>query len=232
MSCQAGFLSGCFAGMRHALCVCRVSAGVFPPTTNLRKAMNTRRIREDLGRVRTCIQRMDYPRAIQHFCQAIRELGGQSAPMDIRGDFRSALTDLCANAAYRQINAQPLPYQPGKERELLAFFTEFYNQLVGQEDEEDYEQTLRRKLSLDRCLGDGKGYVSQGRFSEADDCFAKAITFYKDEIAAFAIMARAMMDAGQYVRALGYVRKGLEKQPDNAELAALGEECNRMRAAG
>jgi len=192
--------------------------------------MNSRKIREDLGRVRTCIQRLDYPKAVQHFCQAIRELGGQAAPMDIRGDFRTALTDLCGNAAYRQVNPQPLPYQPGKERELLAFFKKFYNQLVNQEDEEDYVQTLQRKLSLDRCICDGKVFISQNKFTEADDCFAQAMKFYKDEIAAFAIMARAMLDVGQYVRALGYVRKGLEKQPDNADLAALGEECNKKRA--
>lgn len=192
--------------------------------------MNSRKIREDLGRVRTCIQRLDYPKAVQHFCQACKELGGQAAPMDIRGDFRTALTDLCANAAYRQVKAQPLPYQPGKEKELLAFFSKFYNELVGQEDEEDYYKTLQRKLSLDRCICDGKTFVTQGKFSEADDCFAKAMKFYKDEIAAFAMMARTMMEAGQYVRALGYVRKGIEKAPDNAELFTLGEECNKMRA--
>lgn len=194
--------------------------------------MNSRKIREDLGRVRTCIQRLDYPKAVQHFCQALRALGGQTAPMDLRGDFRTALTDLCANAAYRQDNAQPMSYQPGKERDLLAFFTSFYNKLSGQEEDEDYQTTLQRKLSLDRCICDGKAFISQNKFTEADDCFVKAMKFYKNEIAAFAIMARAMMDAGQYVRALGYVRKGLEKQPDNADLAALGEECNKNRAKG
>lgn len=191
--------------------------------------MNSRKIREDLGRVRTSIQRLDYPKAIQHFCQACRELGGQAAPMDISGDFRTALADLCANSEYKRIKSQPMPYQRGKEKELLAFFSKFYNELMGQEDEEDYPQTLQRKLNLDRCICDGKVFVSQGKFTEADDCFTKAMKFYKDEIAAFAIMARTMMEAGQYVRALGYVRKGIEKAPDNAELSAIGEECNKMR---
>lgn len=192
--------------------------------------MNARKIREDLGKVRTCIQRRDYPRAIFLFCTALKELGGQAAPMDLRGDIRTALTDLCADPAYKKEYPQALVYQPGKERDLMVFFNKFYKQIMGTEEQEDYEATLQRKLNLDRCINDGKSFLGQGKPSEADNCFTEALKYYKNEIAAFAMMAKAMMDAGHYVRALGYVRKGLAEKADDAELARLAGECSRMRA--
>lgn len=192
--------------------------------------MNIRKIREDLGRARTCVQRRDYNRAIYLFCLSIKDLGGQAAPMDLRGDFRTTLTDLCADPVYRKEFAQPLSYQPGKEKDLLVFFNKFYKKLMGTEDQEDYEATLQRKLNLDRCIGDGKSFLAQGKASEADNCFAEAMKYYKNEVAAFAMMARAMMDASEYVRALGYLKKGLQEAPDNQDLRKLADECTRLRA--
>ena len=39
-----------------------------------------------------------------------------------------------------------------------------------------------------------------------------------------------MMDAKEYVRALGYIRKGLNEKADNADLRQLAEECLKKRA--
>ncbi len=192
--------------------------------------MNVRKIREDLGRVKTCIQRRDYPRAVFLLCSSLKELGGQTAPMDVRGDFRNAVADICADPLYSQDNPSAQTYQPGKERELLVFFNKFYKQLVGAETTEDYESTLARKLNLDRCLNNGKRFLAEGKPREADDCFAEAQKFYKNEIAAYAIMGRAMMEAGEYVRALGHLRKGLNERPQDQDLRRLAEECLRLRA--
>lgn len=192
--------------------------------------MNGRKIREDLGRIRTCIQRRDFPRAVNLLVISLKDLGNQQAPLDLRGDFRTALADICADATYKKFHSKPMVYQAGKEKDLLLFFQQFYALITGQtEEEDDYETTIQRKLNLDRCIGNGRVFVSHGKFSEADDCFGEAMKYYKDEIAAFGIIAKIMMDAGQYVRALGYVRKGLEKQPGNEDLKALGEECTRLR---
>lgn len=192
--------------------------------------MNPRKIREDLGRIRTSLQRRDFQGALSLLIKSLKDLGAQPAPTDLRGDFRTALADICADANYKKAYSQPLAYQPGKERELLAFFQKFYAMLSGKEEEEDYETALARKLNLDRCINDGKSFLSQNKFSEADECFAEAMKFYRDEIMAFGMMARAMMDAGQYVRALGYIRKGLQEKADNPDLIKLGEECQRLRA--
>lgn len=191
--------------------------------------MNPRKIREDLGRVRTCLQRRDLARAVYLLCLSLKDLGSQAAPLDLRGDFRTAMADICANQEYKKDNAKPVVYQPGREKEALAFFRGYYSRLTGEPDEEEYEQALQRKLNLDKCINNGKAFINQGKFSEADECFAEALKFYRNEIMAFGMMARAMMDAGEYVRGLGYVRKGLKEAPENIDLRKLGEECQRMR---
>ncbi len=43
-------------------------------------------------------------------------------------------------------------------------------------------------------------------------------------------MAKAMLEAGEYVRALGHVRRGLKERPEDADLRRLAEECLRLRA--
>lgn len=192
--------------------------------------MNPRKIREDLGRVKTCVQRRDYPRAVFLLISALRDLGGQSAPTDLRGDFRTAIADICADPAYKKENSQPVTYQPGKERELLVFFNKFYNGLTGQEEEEDYEATLQRKLNLDRCISDGKCFLAERKISEADACFTEAFKYYKNEFGAYGMIARALLEAGEYVRALGHVRKGLSERANDAELRRIAEECLRLRA--
>ncbi|MDE5833615.1 MAG: hypothetical protein K2H64_11695 [Desulfovibrio sp.] len=193
--------------------------------------MNIRKAREDLGRARTCVQRRDFIRALYLFCSALKETGAQAAPPDLRGDIRTTLADLCADPAYKKEYSQALSYTPGRERDLLIFFSKLYKQLQGAEDQEDYESTLKRKLNLDRAISDGKSFLAQGKASDADACFTEGLKYYKNEIAAFAIMAKAMMEASEYARALGYLKKGLAEQSGNQELRRLAEECARLRAA-
>lgn len=192
--------------------------------------MNIRKIREDLGRARTCVQRRDYPRAIFLLTTSLRELGSQASPMDLRGDFRTTITDICADPLYKKAYSQPIVYQPGKERELFVFFNKFYKQITGQEEEEDYDTILQRKLNLDRCISDGKRFLAERKIPEADACFINAFKYYKNEFAAYGMIAKALLDAGEYVRALGHVRKGLTERPDDTDLRHIAEECLRLRA--
>lgn len=191
--------------------------------------MNILKIREDLGKVHTCLQRRDLNRAVYLLCISLKEVGGQPAPTPIRGDFRAAITEICNDPLYKRLGARQVGYQQGKERELLVFFNRVYHQLIGKEELEDYETAMSRKLNLDRCINDGKAYLAQGKPSDADNSFAEAFKYYKNEFAAYGMMARAMMDAGQHVRAYGYIRKGLAERPNDAALLKMAEECARQR---
>lgn len=189
--------------------------------------MNPRKIREDLGRARACVQRRDLERALYLLCLSLKDLGGQAIPTPLRGDFRNAITDICADPDFKRLAQQPVAFQPGKERELLAFFNKVYKQLKGAE--EDYETALQRKLNLDHCLGNGNAYLAQGKPAEADECFLEAFKYYRNEFAVFGMIARAMLEAGHIARALGYARKGLKLKPADAALQEIVEECGRLK---
>ena len=191
--------------------------------------MNARKVREDLGRAKACCARRDTERALFLTISALKELGGQSAPLDLRGDFRAAVGDLSVDPELKAIGAPAFAYAPGAEKDLLQLLSQLYRTLKGQEKEEEYQAALQRKLHLDHGLSDGKKFLAEGKPSEADACFAEALKHYRDERAIFGMMARAMMDAGEYVRAIGHARAGLKELPDDAELTRILEECTRLR---
>ena len=191
--------------------------------------MNARKIREDLGRAKACCSRHDTERALFLTITALKELGGQSAPLDLRGDFRTAFAELAADPDLKAAGVPALAYAPGAEKEVLQQLSQVYRTLKGQEKEEEYQSALQRKLSLDHSFSDGKKFLSAGKPTEADACFVEALRHYKDEKAIFGMMARAMMDAGEYVRAMGHARTGLKELPDDEELGRILEECARLR---
>ena len=191
--------------------------------------MNARKIREDLGRAKACCSRHDTERALFLTISALKELGGQSAPLDLRGDFRTAFAELAADPDLKAAGVPALAYSPGAEKEVLQQLSQVYRTLKGQEKEEEYQSALQRKLSLDHSFSDGKKFLSAGKPTEADACFVEALKHYKDEKAIFGMMARAMMDAGEYVRAMGHARNGLKELPNDAELTRIIEECARLR---
>ena len=191
--------------------------------------MNARKIREDLGRAKACCSRHDSERALFLTISALKELGGQSAPLDLRGDFRTAFAELAADPDLKAAGVPALAYSPGAEKEVLQQLSLVYRTLKGQEKEEEYQSALQRKLSLDHSFSDGKKFLSAGKPTEADACFVEALKHSKDEKAIFGMMARAMMDAGEYVRAMGHARNGLKELPNDAELTRIIEECTRLR---
>lgn len=191
--------------------------------------MNARKIREDLGRAKACCSRHDTERALFLTITALKELGGQSAPLDLRGDFRTAFAELAADPDLKAAGVPALAYAPGTEKDVLQQLSQVYRTLKGQEKEEEYQTALQRKLNLDHCFSDGKKFLSAGKPTEADACFVEALKHYKDEKAIFGMMARAMMDAGEYVRAMGHARNGLKELPNDAELTRIIEECARLR---
>ena len=191
--------------------------------------MNARKVREDLGRAKSCCARRDTERALFLTITALKELGGQNAPLDLRGDFRTAISDLAAAPELKDAGVSGLTYTPGAEKDLLQKLSQVYRSMKGQEKEEEYQSALQRKLSLDHSFSAGKKFLSAGKPTEADACFVEALKHYKDEKAIFGMMARAMMDAGEYVRAMGHARNGLKELPNDAELTRIIEECTRLR---
>ncbi|MDR2055909.1 MAG: hypothetical protein LBQ10_08605 [Desulfovibrio sp.] len=191
--------------------------------------MNARNVREYLAKSRTTSKRGELARSLNFMISAFKALEGRPAPTELRGDIRDALADLNADPDFKNAAGAPVIYQAGQERALLNFFIRLSNSLLGLEEQEDHEAALKRKLNLDRCLKDGRKFLQEGRPAEADQCFMDALKFYKNEFPCFALIAKALMEAGEYVRALGHIRRGLKIDANDGELARLAEECARLR---
>lgn len=194
-------------------------------------AINSSKVRGDLGRAKTAANRNEMDRAVQLIYVSLKALGGQQTPMDLRSDFREAINATTSIAEFKKIHAEPVIYAAGKEKELLAVFAHVYTVITGKANEEEaYETAIKRKLSLDRCLKDARALIARGKTADADKIFTEALKFYRDEHILFAMIARDLMEAGEAVRALGYIKQGLKAIPNDPELTSLGQECLKLRA--
>lgn len=192
--------------------------------------MNVRKIREDLGRIQPSCQRRDFNHALVLLINSLKDLGGQRAPLDIRQDFRDALTTICSDPIFKGVYATPIIYAPGKEREILGILVKVYQTIVGQAEQETFEEAAARKLKIDHALRDAKNFLAKGLVSEADQFFGEAIKNYRDENALFAVIAREFMGVKEYARAQGYLKFGLKKAPNDPLLLSLAMECQNLRA--
>ena len=68
-----------------------------------------------------------------------------------------------------------------------------------------------------------------GNSRKADAAFQDALKFYRDENRVFQLIGKYLLDAGQGRRALTYLRKAVELEPDNAAAQALLAEAERSR---
>lgn len=192
--------------------------------------MNTRKIREDIGRVKTSCQRRDLPTALLLLIGCIKELGGMRVPTDFRTDFREALNAITADPQFKELTPQPVPYKAGAEREILTILVQTYQKLVGKKNEESFEEAAERKLRIDVALRNAKTYLTRGQSAEADRAFTEAVKNYRDENALFLVIARTYMEFKEYGRALGYIREGLKRAPQEQSLQDLAETCMQLRA--
>ena len=192
--------------------------------------MNIRKIRENLGRVKTSCQRRDFSHALYLLIAALKELAGQRPPTDLRADFREAINMVGGDPQFKEFSSAPLIYKPGGERELLTLLIQIYQTLAGKKNTESYEEALERKLKIDHALRDGKHFLSRHQIADAETCFAEAIKNYRDEHALFMMIARAYIEIKEFARGLGYLRDGLKRAPNDPNLLRLAEDCLRMRA--
>ena len=78
----------------------------------------------------------------------------------------------------------------------------------------------------DRALNMGQKLVAQGKFSEAEEAFREAVSYYRDEHRLFQMIAKCFIDADQPRRAIDYLRKALEIEPDNEPARLMLEEAS------
>ena len=124
---------------------------------------------------------------------------------------------------------EQVAYQPGQEKALFLQLGAAYKEMAAQAGLESREETFARKQKLDRALILGQRLVAQGKFSEAEEAFREAVSCYRDEHRLFQMIAGAFMEAGQPRRAIDYLRRAVEVEPDNAAARNMLEEVSAGR---
>lgn len=194
--------------------------------------MNIRQIRENLGRVKASFLRNENLRALSCFVAAMKELGNNAPATDLKGDIREAVQYLMRDTQIKALLPAGLSgYAPGQEKSLLLLFTKILERLTEAEGTETSEAALERKIKIDQAYNAGVKHLGQGRVSEADASFAEAASLCKDEYRLFHMIASALLDAGEVVRAGPYLKRGMEALPGNPDLTALLERARVLRQA-
>lgn len=187
--------------------------------------MDMRKIRENLGRIKVYYLKGETLRALGAAIMALKDVvrAGGTPPVDVRGPLREGVQLLARDKDVKRLAQGPFMYQPGQERALLLTLASLYKQLEEEAGHESREAAFARKQQLDQALGVGQRLLAQAKVSEADAAFQEALTHYRDEHRVFQLIGKSLLDAGQPRRALSYLKKAVEAEPDNAVARGLLE---------
>lgn len=194
--------------------------------------MDARTIREHLARVRSFYQRSESLKALASGIAALQGAlaGKHNMPAtELRGALREMAQTLSRDEAITMAAPGPLNYQPGQEKVLLALLTVTEQNLRESQDAESYEVALARKLRMDQFLTKGLRSLQQGNATEADAAFAEAVKCFRDELRLYAIIGRALLEAGEVRRSVPYLKKGVELAPQDPIMLELCKEAQRRR---
>ncbi len=189
--------------------------------------MDLRKTREQLGRIRVYYLKGDTLRALASAVMALRDLAQMSnLPTDMRSMLRDGIGFLARDEELKRYLKRPLAYQPGQEKALFIQLGAAYKEMAAQAGQESRDEAFARKQKLDRALNMGQKLVAQGKFSEAEEAFREAVSYYRDEHRLFQMIAKCFIDADQPRRAIDYLRKALEIEPDNEPARLMLEEAS------
>ena len=200
-------------------------------TDHARTAMATsiRQIREDLGRVKPYYLKNETQRALTSLISGLKGAlalpGG--LPTDVRGPLREALQLIARDELVKKYGEGQLAYQQGQERQLLTALLTVQQKIEAELNSEDDETAIARKLRLDQALNQGMRSLEAGRVSEADEYFQQAMGNYRDEKRMFFYIGKSLVEANAPKRAVPYLRKGLEVDPDDDEMSEMLEKANQ-----
>ena len=185
--------------------------------------MDLRQIWENLGRVKPYYLRNETLRALSSLIAGVQgslTLAG-GLPTDVRSPLREAVQLMCRDELVKKHSEVQLAYQQGQERQLLTTLTTLYRHIEAELNSEDDATAMARKQRLDQALNQGLRSLEAGRVSEADEYFQAAVANYRDERRLFFYIGKSLMDANAAKRAVPYLRRGAEINPDDAEMSAL-----------
>lgn len=189
-----------------------------------------KQVRENLGRVKAYYLRNDSARALNHMILGVKEVCRLPVvSTEIRGLVREAVQTLSRDENLKPVMKTPLTYTPGQERQLLAALADLFKRYLEEMDREDRDVALVRKQKIDHAYNAGLKLLEQKQASEADASFAEAVACYRDEHRLFILIGRALLGAEEPRRALPYLKRFVEIEPDNQEGLKLLQDAMQQK---
>jgi tetratricopeptide (TPR) repeat protein len=178
--------------------------------------MDLHKIRDNLGRVKIYYLRGDSLRALGAAVAALKALGKAQVPTDVRSLLREGVQYLAHDETVKSYLSAPLIYQPGQESALFVLLARVFKRMEEDAGIEEHDAALARKRQMDQSLILGQKLLAQGKTSEADASFQQAVGFYRNEHRLFQLIGKLLLDAGQPRRAVSYLKRAVEAEPDNS----------------
>lgn len=185
--------------------------------------MDQKVIKDNLGRAKAFYMKGDSAQALNAVILALHEVVRSSTtnlPIPIRSLFREAIQLISRDKEITSKTDKAITYSPGYERNTLAHLVTIYNVFLEGE-KESVDVLKKRKLRLDKAYNIGLRLLAANKVSEADQAFQEAVKCHKDEDRLFLMIARALCEAEQPVRASTYIKKALELDPSSEEAKEL-----------
>jgi len=110
---------------------------------------------------------------------------------------------------------EPLTYQPGAEKQILAQIIPLVKTLHKERKREGMDAVRARKLKIDHAIIHGTKAVQAGKFDEAKKYFREATNLHTDEDAMFLIIADRLQAAEVYKESFEYLRSALQVNPND-----------------
>ncbi len=184
--------------------------------------MSQKNIIDNLGRVKTYHYKNEGTKALNSLIIALRSLVKQGqVPTVLRGQVREATSYIGSDKNIQKHSKTPIAYSPGKEKELLANLEKIYETIEGVAGTETKEQAKERKLQLDKFYNLGLKLLNAGKISEADQSFHEALKYYRNEKKIYTMIAKALCNAKEFVRASDYLKKAYQISPDAEDVREL-----------
>lgn len=189
-----------------------------------------KQVRENLGRVKAYYLRNESIRALNYMILGMKEACRlPTLSTELRGIVREAVQVLSRDENLKPIMRTPLSYTPGQELQLLGVLVDIYKRYLEEMDREDSAVALARKQKIDHAYNLGLKLLEQKQVSEADASFAEAVACYRDEHRLFMLIGRAMLDGGEARRAMPYLKRFSELEPQNVDGLRLLQEALQQR---
>ena len=196
--------------------------------------MDIRSVKDALSKATLYATRSDYITSLNFMLRGLREVNSSpgTPPTEIRACIREATKSYTHEQSITDAAGFVITYNPGQEKELHVTLRKIYDILVAAAAAEEYDKALDRKKRLDKHIILGKKYIAEGKIAEADQVLQDGLSYYKDETMLFSYIAKIFLDVNQPTRALFYLKKAVEVDPNDLNAKSIIQDILSKRSEG